>query len=47
MRPDVFQAHELFRVDTPALGAYGRRLLAEGDSWFAIVTGKQIGRAHV
>lgn len=36
MRPDVFQAHELFRVDTPALGAYGRRLLAEGDSWFTI-----------
>lgn len=36
MRPDVFQAHELFRVDSPMLGAYGRRFLAEGDSWFTI-----------
>lgn len=36
MRPDVFQAHELFRVDSPTLGAYGRRFLAEGDSSFTI-----------
>lgn len=36
MRPDVFQAHEIFRVDAPTLSGYGRRFLAEGDSWFTI-----------
>lgn len=38
MKPDVFQAHELFSANPPILGGYGRRLLAEGDSWFTIGT---------
>ena len=38
MRPDVFQAHEIFSAYPPPLSDYGRRLLAEGDSWFTIGT---------
>jgi hypothetical protein len=38
MRPDVFQAHEIFSAYPPPLSNYGRRLLAEGDSWFTIGT---------
>lgn len=32
----VIPAATLFGADPPTLGAYGRRLLAEGDSWFTI-----------
>ncbi|MBN8489020.1 MAG: hypothetical protein J0M20_15015 [Burkholderiales bacterium] len=35
MRPDVLPADQLFGAD---LSSYGRRLLAEGDSWFTLGT---------
>jgi hypothetical protein len=38
MRPVVYPADWLFRTELPPLGEYGRRLLAEGDSWFTIGT---------
>lgn len=36
MKPVVYPADYLFRPDPPPLSAFGRRLLAEGDSWFTI-----------
>jgi hypothetical protein len=36
MKPVVYPADYLFRPDPPSLAAFGRRLLAEGDSWFTI-----------
>ena len=38
MRPVIYRADSLFHGTTPPLGDYGRRLLAEGDSWFTIGT---------
>lgn len=38
MKPDVYPADRLFRGDPPPLADYGRRLLAEGDSWFTLGT---------
>lgn len=38
MKADIFQAHQLFSATPPLLSSYGRRLLAEGDSWFTIGT---------
>lgn len=38
MRAVVYPADYLFRPDPPALSSFGRRLLAEGDSWFTIGT---------
>lgn len=38
MRPDIYRADSLFHGTTPPLSDYGRRLLAEGDSWFSIGT---------
>jgi hypothetical protein len=38
MKADVFQAHQLFSANPPLLSGYGRRLLAEGDSWFTLGT---------
>jgi hypothetical protein len=36
MKPAVFTADQLQRNDPPPLSDFGRRLLAEGDSWFTI-----------
>ena len=36
MQPDIYLADRLFRGDSPPLSDYGRRLLAEGDSWFTV-----------
>ena len=36
MKPDIYLADRLFQGDPPPLSDYGRRLLAEGDSWFTI-----------
>jgi len=38
MKPHVYPADWLFRLDPPPLSEFGRRLLAEGDSWFTIGT---------
>jgi hypothetical protein len=38
MKPVVYPADYLFRPEPPALSSFGRRLLAEGDSWFTIGT---------
>jgi hypothetical protein len=38
MRPLVYPADWLFRSEPPPLSDFGRRLLAEGDSWFTIGT---------
>ena len=38
MRPLVYPADWLFRTEPPPLSDFGRRLLAEGDSWFTIGT---------
>jgi hypothetical protein len=38
MRPDIYRADSLFQGTPPPLSDYGRRLLAEGDSWFTIGT---------
>jgi len=38
MRPLVYPADWLFRTEPPPLSNFGRRLLAEGDSWFTIGT---------
>lgn len=38
MRPLVYPADWLFRTQPPPLSDFGRRLLAEGDSWFTIGT---------
>ncbi len=38
MKPEIFAASELFSAEPPILSIYGRRLLAEGDSWFTIGT---------
>lgn len=38
MRPVVYPADWLFRPEPPPLSDYGRRMLAEGDSWFTIGT---------
>lgn len=38
MKPEIFTASALFGAEPPILSIYGRRLLAEGDSWFTIGT---------
>lgn len=38
MRPQVFPASSLYSPDPPALEGFGRRFLAEGDSWFTLGT---------
>lgn len=38
MKPVVFPADWMLRPEPPSLASYGRRLLAEGDSWFTIGT---------
>ena len=38
MKPLVYPADWLFRSEPPPLSDFGRRLLAEGDSWFTIGT---------
>ncbi len=38
MKPLVYPADWMFRPDPPPLADFGRRLLAEGDSWFTIST---------
>ncbi len=38
MKPEIFRADELFSSDPPPLSDFGRRFLAEGDSWFSIGT---------
>jgi len=38
MKPTVYPADYMFRPEPPPLAAFGRRLLAEGDSWFTIGT---------
>jgi hypothetical protein len=38
MKPLVYAADWLFRNEPPPLSDFGRRLLAEGDSWFTIGT---------
>ena len=38
MKPLVYPADWIARPDPPPLSDFGRRLLAEGDSWFTIGT---------
>jgi hypothetical protein len=38
MRPTIYRADDLFHGTPPPLSDFGRRLLAEGDSWFTIGT---------
>lgn len=38
MKPDIFRANDLQSSEPPPLSDYGRRFLAEGDSWFSLGT---------
>lgn len=47
MRPLVYPADWLFRSEPPPLSDFGRRLLAEGDSWFTIGTLNLLAASNV
>lgn len=47
MKPDVYDPDALDRDPRPPLSDYGRRLLAEGDSWFTISTAKLFDSANL
>lgn len=47
MKPSVYPADWLYRNEPPPLSDFGRRLLAEGDSWFTIGSLNLLGASNL